>query len=326
MPIPLPNLDDRTYVDLVAEAQALLPHLQQDWTNHNPSDPGIMLIELFAWLTEMILYRLNEVTEKQTEVFLELLNGPAWERKKGEALETAVRQSILALRDRYRAVSTDDFTYLIGQKWPQTETAATLAGQGVVTEFERIYCLPARNLNADEPLAPAPGHISIVVMPAEKNTPAQNETLLNQLWTYLDDRCLLAVLHHLSLPEYYHVTIQADLHLRADAPPEAALQAAGLALSNFFNPRIGGNEQMGWPFGRSVYVSEVYAVLKQVTLVDHIENVRLVAADGESSEVEMMLLAHQLVTVDLGELTAVDPLNNRYRWRDGQAVRMDEVS
>jgi hypothetical protein len=256
MPIPLTNLDDRTYVDLVAEAQALLPDLQQDWTNYNPNDPGIMLIELFAWLTEMVLYRLNVVTDRQTEAFLELLNGPAWQRKKGEALETAVRQSILALRDRYRAVTTDDFTYLIGQKWPQTGAADNLAGQGVVTEFERIHCLPARNLKADAPLAPAPGHISIVVMPADKNTPAQNETLLNQLWTYLDDRCLLAVQHHLSLPVYKTVTIQADLHLRADAPPGAALQAASLALSSFFDPRIGGGEQMGWPFGRSVYVSE----------------------------------------------------------------------
>ena len=46
MPIPLPNLDDWTYADLTAEARALIPSLCPEWTNHNPSDPGITLIEL----------------------------------------------------------------------------------------------------------------------------------------------------------------------------------------------------------------------------------------------------------------------------------------
>src|SRR5690349_4133941 len=53
MPLPLPNLDDRSYTDLVEEARRLIPTYAPEWTNHNPSDPGIMLIELFAYLTEM---------------------------------------------------------------------------------------------------------------------------------------------------------------------------------------------------------------------------------------------------------------------------------
>ena len=59
MPLPLPNLDDRSYTDLVEEARRLIPTYAPEWTNHNPSDPGIMLIELFAYLTEMLIYRLN---------------------------------------------------------------------------------------------------------------------------------------------------------------------------------------------------------------------------------------------------------------------------
>jgi len=49
MPLTLPVLDDRSFDDLVAEARALIPALAPEWTNHNPSDPGITLIELFAW-------------------------------------------------------------------------------------------------------------------------------------------------------------------------------------------------------------------------------------------------------------------------------------
>ena len=61
MPIPLPNLDDRAFDDLVAEGQRLIPGPAPSWTDHNPSDPGIAFIELFAYVTEMLLYRADRV-------------------------------------------------------------------------------------------------------------------------------------------------------------------------------------------------------------------------------------------------------------------------
>jgi uncharacterized phage protein gp47/JayE len=71
--IPVPNLDDRTWKDLVDEAIRLIPKYCPEWTNHNPSDPGITLIELFAWLMEMSIYRLNKVTDKNFLAFLDLM-------------------------------------------------------------------------------------------------------------------------------------------------------------------------------------------------------------------------------------------------------------
>ena len=55
-----PNLDDRTWQDLVDEMRALIPTYAPQWTDHNPSDLGITLIELFAWLAEGVIYRLNQ--------------------------------------------------------------------------------------------------------------------------------------------------------------------------------------------------------------------------------------------------------------------------
>ena len=69
--IPSPNLDDRTYQEIVDEAIRLIPHYCPEWTNHNPTDPGITLIELFAWMSEMMIYRLNKVPDK---VYLALLD------------------------------------------------------------------------------------------------------------------------------------------------------------------------------------------------------------------------------------------------------------
>src|ERR671924_1756193 len=71
--IPAPKLDDRTYADIVAEAVRLIPRYCPEWTNHNPSDPGITLLELYAWMTEMVIYRLNKVPEKNFLTFLDLI-------------------------------------------------------------------------------------------------------------------------------------------------------------------------------------------------------------------------------------------------------------
>ena len=71
--IPSPKLDDREFQDIVDEALSLIPRYAPEWTNHNPADPGITLIELAAWMTELILYRLNRVPDKNYIAFLNLL-------------------------------------------------------------------------------------------------------------------------------------------------------------------------------------------------------------------------------------------------------------
>lgn len=71
--IPTVNLDDRTFDDIKNEAIRLIPRYCPEWTNHNESDPGITLIELFSWMTEMTLYRLNKVPAKTYLSMLELI-------------------------------------------------------------------------------------------------------------------------------------------------------------------------------------------------------------------------------------------------------------
>jgi hypothetical protein len=73
MPITLPNLDNRTFTDLLAEMRSLIPRYGKTWTDYNPSDPGITLLELLAWLAEMVLYRLNRIPDRSYLSFLELL-------------------------------------------------------------------------------------------------------------------------------------------------------------------------------------------------------------------------------------------------------------
>src|ERR1700712_2974367 len=73
MALPAVNLDDRTFQDIVDEAKRLIPRYTPEWTNHNVSDPGVALIELFAWMSEMVLFRVNQVPDRLFVHFLNLV-------------------------------------------------------------------------------------------------------------------------------------------------------------------------------------------------------------------------------------------------------------
>jgi predicted phage baseplate assembly protein len=73
MTLPEIVLDDRGFQELVSEARTRIALACPEWTEHNVSDPGITLIELFAWMTEMLLYRVNRIPDKLHVALLELL-------------------------------------------------------------------------------------------------------------------------------------------------------------------------------------------------------------------------------------------------------------
>jgi len=73
MPPTTPVIDPRNFQDLVDEAKRRIPQYCPEWTDHNVSDPGVTLIELFAWMADIILYRLNKVPDRDYLKFLDLI-------------------------------------------------------------------------------------------------------------------------------------------------------------------------------------------------------------------------------------------------------------
>ncbi|MEO8681352.1 MAG: putative baseplate assembly protein [Vicinamibacterales bacterium] len=73
MPIEAPQLDDLRFDRTVEELVRRIPTYAPEWTDHNASDPGIALIQLFAYVTEQIGYRLNRIPEKNHIELLRLL-------------------------------------------------------------------------------------------------------------------------------------------------------------------------------------------------------------------------------------------------------------
>lgn len=131
--IPSPKLDDREFDDIVAEAISLIPRYAPDWTNHNPSDPGITLIELAAWMTDLILYRLNRVPEKNYVAFLNLLG---IKLKPPRAARALVQFQLVEGANKQRVVKG-------------TQVATTEAGEEETIAFETVRDLLVTNIHLD---------------------------------------------------------------------------------------------------------------------------------------------------------------------------------
>ncbi len=106
MPLAPPVIDDRRYQQLVDETLARVPVHTPEWTNFNHSDPGVTLVQLFAFLTENLLYRANQIPERNRVKFLQLLGvplAPASEARGLVAINNErgpVRTQTLAVRSR----------------------------------------------------------------------------------------------------------------------------------------------------------------------------------------------------------------------------------
>ncbi|MFB9240315.1 putative baseplate assembly protein [Massilia antarctica] len=73
----LPVIDDRRYSDIVAEIRTRIarytPEWKPEWNDLNDSDPGVILAQTFAWLSEMMLFRMARVPQLNYVKFLELI-------------------------------------------------------------------------------------------------------------------------------------------------------------------------------------------------------------------------------------------------------------
>ncbi|MDR0917925.1 MAG: baseplate J/gp47 family protein [Oscillospiraceae bacterium] len=101
--LPEINLDDLTYAEIVQRAVKNIPSLTNEWTNFNESDPGITLLELFAFFTEIQQFHLNQTSEKIYFEFLKLLNITPLKKKcaKGLIATTVKKETVLPKKSRF---------------------------------------------------------------------------------------------------------------------------------------------------------------------------------------------------------------------------------
>ncbi|MGJ5631440.1 baseplate protein J [Nostoc sp. CALU 1950] len=296
MTLPLPNLDDRTYANLVEEAISQIPVEYPEWTDHNPTDTGIILIELLAWLTEMTLYRVNQIPDDNYASFLSLLKGEQWNlpinlsaQERQKTLQSEIKNTLLELRKTYRAITPDDFEKLVLIDWNESPDSADL-------KIARVKCLAQRNLSHLDANTVTKGHISLVVVP-ENN---QGENQYKNLFNFLDNRRLLTTRLHIVEPEYVSIAVEAELVLEDGAQAEAVKKQAKKEVEMFFDPLRSQKywQGKGWPFGRSVYISELYKLLDDLEGVDYVENLQI-KDKNNTSKTEINLADNQLVKLNI---------------------------
>jgi predicted phage baseplate assembly protein len=192
-----------------------------------------------------------------------------------ESLESAKMRAPQALRTRSRAVTAEDFEYL-----------AREASRGVA----RARCIQARS-EGDGNAAPA-GTVELLVVPAlppgdrmtvSKLQPAPE--LLNEVRRYLDDRRLLATNLIIDTPMYVGVSVEAEVVINANASPERVRTQINERLTRYIDPLTGGHAGSGWPFGRSLYLSEVLTLIQSVSGVEFVKDSTLYQIDVSNGQV-----------------------------------------
>lgn len=251
-------LDDRTFEDLAREGLRIVGSADAEWTNHNPSDPGITFLELLAYTAESLIYRVGQITDEDLHAFARLLDpdgAPAADVR--ERLAHAVRAS----RRRERLVSCEDYE---------------LAGAAVVPALiARAHCVPDRDLTAAtaaERQAERPGHLSLLLVP--RHGDGDLREACDEVLRALRPRALLTTRLHVGVPEFVDVAVRARIGLTHGAPAAATLAAAHEALDRYLDPATGGPDGRGWPPGRWVYVSEVLGLVDRLPGVDHVARAR----------------------------------------------------
>ena len=383
MPLPIENLDDKTFEELVKEAVARIPIYAPEWTDHNIHDPGITFIELFAWLAEMQIYRLNMISDESYWKFLTLVGIPdhttaASGEEEAEKLEEAIIRARRDMKTVYRAVTSADYEHLamnvpelfnwddvpgndnvrlirflkddLDIDWAENaeiiksangktiyisesshdgksakivideeEGKATLTTSNGIThdlkvknengklniyfEVARAKAIPRYHPSQGD--SEVPGVVTVVVVPDSFSANIKSEpSLLKSVYSHLDEHRLLTTELFVISPEYIEVSVEATVVIKPKYVENKVEERVREKLENFLHPIRGGVNQKGWPFGRSVYISELYMIIDRVEGVDYVKTVTL-KKNGEKQEGDLKISAHDLVCSGTHEIIAI---------------------
>ena len=187
----------------------------------------------------------------------------------GESVDEAKVRGPMLLRSRDRAVTAPDFEFIT---------------QEVAPEAARVHCVP-------DPYAP--GGVRVLVVPhvagdsvgrIQLSDLQPPESMLERISTHLDERRLVGTRVLVAPPDYVGLTAVVDVSARARRDPDQVNEDVLRAIYTLFHPLLGGPDDDGWPFGRSVQSHEVHAALARIPGVDMAEEitVALFPADPET--------------------------------------------
>jgi hypothetical protein len=284
MPLPIPVLDDRRFHDLVEEARALIPTHAPDWTNHNASDPGITLIELFAYLTEALIYRLDRITPDNVCAFLDLLDGSVERKPEGSAipvrntrgrplkavddLGVEVRDTVLALRRLDRAVTEEDYEQL-------ARRPEVLRSKGLQGKVRPLRCFAGVDLRTVPPVRRT-DHVSLVVVMG-RGAVVGWPGAVHDIEASIEPCRPLGTQFHVVSP----VPLPVILTITAQPDQRELRDKVARDVTDWLHPVWGGWDGQGWPLGRSIYLSELYVFVGSLPGVADVREITVDCGDRD---------------------------------------------
>jgi hypothetical protein len=309
------GLDDRTFDDLVDEAVNLLPTLAPEWTNHNPSDPGITLIELLAYFTEILIYRLGRIAPATRLQFLKLLGGSNWEGLTWEHklkflkslmgsgwegwksitqtqpdLSKQIDCAVLrASPDQLKSAVDSVIRDLMRSECAVTAQDFERFSQQLAQEYAsthsgrkhpvRTLCVPSTNLESEhsgKSAADDRAHVSVVLVPGWDIADEEAASLRKKVQKELSRRCLLTTRLHVVAPVYLHLALGIKLVPKLGQSKSQLSHALRQMLEQRFGSQPGkGPKGEGWPFGRPLHISELIQAVDETPGVDYVVDITI---------------------------------------------------
>jgi predicted phage baseplate assembly protein len=192
-----------------------------------------------------------------------------------EHLDEAKLRAAREMRAQLRAVTAEDYENL---------------AKGASRQVARVKCNIPQGSNGRLP----PGMVEILIVPAVSDSLrsgnltklAIDEALVQQVADHLDSYRLLTTTLQIREPSYLGVSVEAEIVPADYSLPEVVIARVNDVLNNFINPLLlsewghSQNELMeadweGWPFGRNLYVAEIFSLIQRVPGVKHVLDVEL---------------------------------------------------
>ncbi len=282
MQIQFPDLASRTYKDILEEMISSIPKYSEKWTNHNPSDPGITILEILAWIFDANFYRIGIMPEESYINFLRLIAGA-----RGEEIDILLQN----LRkdpnsDRYHIEileflkETEENRSRGTRKRKITEMKAAAisfinSNYRAITEedFKALAIEATRKKKEDDPevkrveISGNPdGRVEIIIISDHLDKYKELKRIVKD---YLEPRRLICTKINVREPVYSPVDIFIEVAYLSHARQDITADKIKRNIQEFLDPLKGGDDRKGWVYGRTLTVFELYNIIERTEGVDH---------------------------------------------------------
>jgi hypothetical protein len=306
MSIQFPELGCRSYRDILDEMVSSIPKYSEKWTNHNPSDPGIMILEILAWMFDATFYRIDRLSDEsyinflrlaagasgeEVETLLETLkNDPYADKYHKDLLEFLQKIEKKKIRERskndiidmkaaalrfiqsdYRAITEENFRTLaieatLNQNEGNPKVKRAIVNATVKSKEKKAI----ENENPEK-------IVEIIIVSDQFD---KHHELIETVTKYLEPRKLICTKIIVKEPHFSSLTIDMDVVCVPDARTDLTYQRIETNIREFLDPIKGGDDKKGWVYDRALTIFELYHIIEETDGVDHADRVIM---DGDTS-------------------------------------------